>query len=213
VSRQSGEGLADWIVPARTALLIIDMQVDFAAPDGALARAGVDMSSIPAALAAARRLATSARMAGAPVIFVGLRTSPETDSRAWAERTRRLGLDPGLTLCRGGERGSQFHGPTPQPDEIVIAKTRYSAFGEDDLKAALSARGVDTLVVCGLTTECCVDCTVRDAFQLDYHVFLVADACAAYANELHASSLEILALNCAIVVSSEAVIEAWVSPK
>jgi len=68
---------------------------------------------------------------------------------------------------------------------------------------------VDTLVVCGLTTECCVDCTVRDAFQLDYQVFIPADACAAYEPDLHAGALKALALNCAIVVEAHDVIAAW----
>jgi ureidoacrylate peracid hydrolase len=209
VSEAAGPDLGRWIDASRTALVIVDTQVDFAAPDGALGRAGVDLSAVPPALAAAERLADAARRAGAPVIFVGLQTSHETDSPAWAERARRLGDDLETPLCRRGERGAQFYRPTPRTGETVVAKTRYSAFFETELDAVLRERGLDTLVVCGLTTECCVDCTVRDAFQLDYHVFLATDACAAYGEDLHAASLRALALNCAILVASEAVIDAW----
>ena len=199
---------AEWLAPQRTALLIVDMQADFALPDGALGQAGVDLSTVPAALAAAARLADGARAADAPVIFVGLQTSAKTDSRAWAERAWRLGEDAG-SLCRRGEPGADFVGPRPEPGERVIAKTRYSGFFDTDLHATLMAMKVDTLVVCGLTTECCVDCTVRDAFQLDYQVFIAADACAAYEPDLHQGALKALALNCAILVDTDEVVAAW----
>ncbi len=206
----SGEGLRDWIDPARTALLVIDMQVDFASPDGALGLAGLDLSAVPPALASADRLAGSARAAGAAVVFVGLQTRPETDSPAWGERMRRMGgAADDAGLCREGERGADFVGPGPLAGELVVAKTRYSGFFRTDLDARLRARGIDTLVVCGLTTECCVDCTVRDAFHLDYHVFLASDACAAYESDLHSVTLKTLALNCAILATVDELAAAW----
>ena len=203
--------LASWIAPQRTALLIIDMQVDFAAPQGRLGEWGADLSTVPAALAAAERLAAAARAAGTPVIFVGMQTSPETDSAAWAERMRRRGGDPDvdLALCREGQPGAAFIGATPLPGELVIAKTRFCAFYGTDLDAILRAKGVDTLVVCGLTTECCVDCSVREAFHRDYHVFLVVDACAAYEVDLHDSALRSLDLSCAILADTAHVERAW----
>jgi ureidoacrylate peracid hydrolase len=203
------DALANWIAPRRTALLIVDMQVDFALSEGVLGRAGVDLSAVPAALAAAEPLAAAARASGTPVIFVGLQTTADTDSPAWRMRLRRLGQDADVGLCRQGEPGADFVGPQPEPDEHLIAKRRYSGFFDTDLHATLKAMKVDTLVVCGLTTECCVDCTVRDAFQLDYQVFIPADACAAYEADLHAAALKALALNCAIVTDTEKVIAAW----
>jgi nicotinamidase-related amidase len=207
----AAEGLAEWIAPGRTALVIIDMQVDFASPDGALGQAGVDLGAVPAALAAAQSLAAAARAAGVPVIFVGLMTDPGLDSHAWAERMRRRGGDPDAEsgLCRIGTHGAAFVGPQPLAGEPVVPKLRYSGFFGTDLDARLTALGVDTLVVCGLTTECCVDCTVRDAFHLDYHVFLAADACAAYEADLHAGALKALELNCAILAPTADVVAAW----
>jgi nicotinamidase-related amidase len=204
-------GLAEWIAPGRTALLIIDMQVDFASPDGALGQAGVDLSTVPAALTAAKRLADAARAAEVPVIFVGLQTQAAMDSPAWKDWMRRRGGDAESDsgLCRAGEPGAAFVGATPAPHERVIGKIRYSGFFGTTLDAALKAARVDTLVVCGLTTECCVDCTVRDAFHLDYHVFIAADACAAYEPDLHTGALKALALNCAILTDADQVIVAW----
>lgn len=204
------DDLRTWIAPARTAVVVIDMQVDFASPEGALG-AFVDMSVVQPALTAAERLVESARAAGVPVVFVGLFTTPETDSPSWRERMRRRGGDPDSesALCRQGEVGSDFYGPQPLPDELVVRKTRYSGFGGTDLDARLKALSVDTLVVAGLTTECCVDSTVRDAFSLDYHVFVAADACAAYEEDVHQASLKVMALNSAILTDTAQVAAAW----
>ena len=205
------DGLPAWIAPDRTALVVIDMQVDFASPDGVLGKAGVDMDVVKPALAAAERLVDAARAAGTPVIFVGLMTRSDTDSLFWKERMRRRGGSPDddSGLCRAGEVGSDFYGPTPAPGELVVPKIRYSGFYGTTLDAALKARGVDTIVACGLTTECCVDCTVRDAFHLDYHVFVATDACAAYETDLHEGTLKALDLNCAILVDTDQVLAAW----
>jgi ureidoacrylate peracid hydrolase len=201
----------DWIAPSRTALVIIDMQVDFAAPGGVIGQMGVDMSALTPALAAAERLAGAARAVGAPVVFVGLFTSPSSDSPMWRERMTRRGGDPDVEsdLCRAGETGSDFYGPKPLEGELVIEKTRYSAFFGTDLEQKLRARGVDTLVLCGLTTECCVDCTARDAFHGDFHVFVPTDACAAYEVDVHEAALKIMGLNFAILTDTNTVVGAW----
>jgi len=204
------DGLAAWIAPARTAVLVIDIQVDFASAEGALG-AYVDMAAVQPAVAAAERLVEVARRAGVPVVFVGLFTTPETDSPSWKERMRRRGGDPDneSALCREGEVGSDFYGPKPLPGETVVKKARYSGFVGTDLDARLKALGVDTLIAAGLTTECCVDSTVRDAFSLDYHVFVAADACAAYEADIHAASLKVMELNSAILTDTAAIAAAW----
>lgn len=203
--------LRDWIAPGRTALLVVDMQVDFASPEGLAARWGLDLSTVPAALAAAQRLADAARAADVPVVFVGLFTTPETDSDVWDERMRRRGNDPEASpaLCRVGAPGSAFVGPQPQPGEPIFRKTRYSPFWDTDIDARLKTLDVDTLVVAGLTTECCVADTAKDAFNLDYHVFVAVDACAAYEPDLHAGALKMLDLNTAILTDSASVAAAW----
>jgi ureidoacrylate peracid hydrolase len=207
----AANGLAAWIAPSRTALVVIDMQVDFASPEGVLGGFGVDLSTVGPALAAAQALVEAARSAGVTVIFVGLQTSAEQDSAAWRERMRRQGGDAeqDSALCRVGTPGAAFVGPEPLAGELVISKTRYSGFFRTDLDAELRKRGLDTIVACGLTTECCVDCTVRDAFHLDYHVFVPRDACAAYEPDLHEGALKSLELNCAILVDTAQVLTAW----
>lgn len=201
----------DWIAPGRTALLIVDMQVDFAAPEGVIGQMGVDLSTVGPALASAERLAEAARATRVPVIFVGLFTTPGTDSPMWRERMARRGGDPDVEsdLCRAGQAGSDFYGPKPLAGELVVEKARYSAFAGTGLGERLRARGIDTLVLCGLTTECCVDCTARDAFHQDFHVFVPTDACAAYETDVHKAALKVMGLNFAILTDVDAVVAGW----
>lgn len=205
------DALSEWIAPARSALCIIDIQFDFASPDGLMAGYGVDMGDVPGAIANTEKLIAAAREAGVPVIFVGLETRPETDSPVWSERMRRREGDPDSesNVCRAGTPGVAFYGPQPQPGDVVVMKPKYSAFYETDFAEQLSALGVDTLVVCGLTTECCVDCTVRDAFHRDFHVIIAEDACAAYGEDVHAAALKMLELNCAILRPSADIEDVW----
>lgn len=203
--------LEHWVAPDRTAVLIVDMQVDFASPEGLSGQWGLDLSTVPAALAAAQRLTDAARAADVPVVFVGLFTTPETDSDVWDERMRRRGADPEASpaLCRVGAPGSAFVGAQPEPGEPIFRKTRYSPFWDTDIDAWLKAMEVDTLVIAGLTTECCVADTAKDAFNHDFHVFVATDACAAYEPDLHAGALKMLDLNTAILTDTASVAAAW----
>jgi ureidoacrylate peracid hydrolase len=208
---RSAKQLRAWIAPQRTALLVIDMQVDFASPGGMLGMGGVDLSAVPAALSEAARLTHAARAAGATVIFIRLETRPDTDSPAWKERTQRMGGLPqkDLAICRAGTPGAAFYGPMPGKDDIVVAKARYSSFAGTELESILKEKDIDTLVVCGLATDCCVDCTVRDAFHRDYHVFLAADACASYDKTSHDAAVQSLGRNCAILARTDDLVTAW----
>lgn len=203
--------LRTWIAPARTALVIVDMQVDFASPKGLAAQWGMDLSAVPPALAAAERLAATARASAVPVIFAGLFTTPQSDSEMWNERARRRGHESGesLAFCRADSSGSHFFGPQPLEGELILRKTRYSPFWDTDIDVRLKAMGVDTLVLAGLTTECCIDSTARDAFNHDFHVFVPVDACAAYEADLHAASLRVMDLNTAILTDTDSVVAAW----
>ncbi len=201
----------DWIAPARTALLLVDMQVDFAAPDGAMGKAGMDLSRAAAAIRHAEQLADAARAAGVPCLFVRLitRASDETDLlREWKQRR---GSETDAPLCREGTRGAEFVAAQPRHGELVVSKYRYSIFHGTGLDAALKAKNIDTLVVSGLTTECCVQSSVWAAFERPLHVFIAADACAAYEDGLHRGALEAMALSGANLAAAADFIAAWKS--
>jgi biuret amidohydrolase len=204
------DALAPMIAPARTALLVIDVQVDFIAPNGAIGAAGVDLSVVPPVLDRIDPLIAAARASGTTVGFVRVVTRPETDSDALRLHAARRGLPPeAIAICRDGTPGADYYHVRPMPGDLEIRKALFSSFVGTNLELELRKRGIDTLVVVGFTTECCVDCTVRDAFHRNFNVFVVADACAAYSTDLHYGALNALAANCALLVDTDAVLTAW----
>jgi ureidoacrylate peracid hydrolase len=187
----------DQIRWSRTALLVIDCQVDFGSPDGAMAQRGADMTAPLAAVAKAESLVNAARAAGVSIVFVRLITRDETRK------------DDEPILCAEGTRGADFIGPQPLAGETIISKTRYSAFARTGLAEQLHAQGIDTLVLAGLTTECCVASSAWDGFEHDFHIVLAADACAAYEESLHHHALKALELSGAKVVASAKLTAGW----
>ena len=209
VSETVPDDLAEMIAPARTALIVIDIQKDFAAPDGLLGRVGVDLSPAEAAIDRIEALIAAARGAGATIGFMRVVTSEATDPVALKTLMARRGTPGGEAICRTEDGGADYYRVAPQPGDIEIDKLLFNSFHNTDLDAQLRARGIDTLVVTGISTDCCVDATVRDAFHRDYHVFVVSDACAAYEAELHSGTLRVLEKNCAMLTTTDAVAAAW----
>jgi ureidoacrylate peracid hydrolase len=204
--------LKQWIAPRRTALLLVDMQVDFASPDGVLGQGGTDMRAARAAIRNAAMLADAARSAGVPCLFARLITTPGDETDILQEWKARRGREKDPPLCREGTHGAEFVGPRPLAREAVFTKRRYDAFAGTDLDAHLKGLKRDTLVIAGLTTECCVDSTARDAFERDYHVFIASDAVAAYEKDLHDAALKALELNCVLLADSAEIAAAWKIP-
>ena len=181
--------------PQRTALLLIDMQVDFAAVDGAMARLGRDMTAAQIALTKAAMLVDAARAAGVPLFFVRLLSEAGGDAR-------------GL-ICVEGTRGADFVGPQPEAEDVIVSKSRFSAFAGTGLAERLRAQAIDTLVLAGLTTECCIQASAWAAFELDFRVILASDACAAYEESLHRHALRALELSGASVATSADLAAHW----
>ena len=198
------------IAPATTALLVIDVQVDFVAPSGAVGRSGVDLTKMAAPLERIETLMRVARNAGVTVVLTRVVTRPETDTNAQKLFRQRKGHPPSSSdICRAGTDGVGYYRITPVAGDIEIEKPNYSSFVGTDLADRLRQRGIDTLVLCGFTTECCIDCTARDAFHLDFNVFVVMDACAAYSDDLHLGALNALSNNCALLTDTNGVSTAW----
>jgi ureidoacrylate peracid hydrolase len=173
--------------PNVTAVLVVDMQNAFASPGGLLDIAGVDVSSAGAVVDNARRVAEAARTAGVPVIYLAMGYAPDLSDAGDNESPnprKELSLvlrrdDPGLSsplLVVGTWNFAIVDGMTPQAGEPVIVKTRYSGFCGTELDTLLRDQGIRTLLVVGITTNVCVESTIRDAFFHEYWPVLVEDA-------------------------------------
>jgi len=206
------ERLVPMIPPSTTALVVIDVQGDFAAPDGAMGHVGVDMSDVEPTIDRIERLIAAARKAGATLVFARVVTRPETDSEALKRLYIRKGYgEEAVAICRADTLGAAYYRVTPEAGDIEIQKPLFSSFVGTDLDEQLRAKGIDTLVFTGLTTDCCVDCTARDAFHRNYSCFIVDDACSAYGEDVHSAAMLGLTKNVALAVTAKEVEAAWTS--
>lgn len=201
--------VAAMIVPARTALVVVDVQVDFVSQQGLAGTFGVDLAPVERAVDRIEDMIAAARAAGVAVAFLRVVTRPETDSQALKLLMARRGMPGGEAICRAGSGGEDYYRLFPQPGDIEVEKRLYDGFHDTDFDARLRGQGIDTLVMTGATTECCVDSTARTAFHLGYNVLLASDACAAYDDSLHIGALHALQLSFGLLTTCDDVIAAW----
>ena len=192
--------LLDALKPDRTALLVIDMQRDFLRPEGYLAQAGLDIAPLVAVIAPVGTVLAAARKAGLLIVHTREGHLPDlSDCPAYKlERSRRAGAEIGSKgplgrLLVRGEAGHDFvEDVRPLAGETVIDKPGYSAFEHTGLHQMLTARGIETLILTGITTEVCVSSTLRAAVDLGYRCITVGDACASGDQALHKSALAMI---------------------
>lgn len=195
--------------PASTALVVVDIQKDFAAADGLAGTFGVDLEPIEMVIDRIEALIAAARKAGVTVAFMRVVTRPETDSTALKTLMARRGSAGGEAICRADHPGADYHRLFPEAGDIEIEKLLFDSFHGTDFDDQLKVRGIETLVMTGVTTECCVDSTARGAFHRGYNVFVVSDACAAYEPDLHIASLKVMQKNLALLTTCGDLVEAW----
>jgi len=187
------------IAPARTALLIIDMQRDFLEPGGFGETLGNDVSLLNAAVAPCKAALDAAREAGMLVIHTreGHRPDLSDAPPAKVERgspSKRIG-DPGpmgRILIRGEPGHDIIEELYPIEGEPVIDKPGKGAFYQTDLQLVLQNNGIENLFVCGVTTEVCVNTTVREANDRGYRCVVLSDCCASYFPEFHVMGLKMI---------------------
>jgi biuret amidohydrolase len=185
--------------PAAVALIVIDMQRDFVEPGGFGASLGNDVSRLTAIIPAVAELIGLFRQKGWPVIHTRESHLPDLSDCPPAKRLRgkpslRIG-DPGpmgRILVRG-EPGNQIvAGCAPWPDEIVIDKPGKGAFYHTNLSAILTETAIRQLVFAGVTTEVCVQTSMREANDRGFDCLLVEDATESYFPAFKAATLAMI---------------------
>jgi nicotinamidase-related amidase len=183
----------------RTALVIIDMQRDFLEPGGFGAALGNDVSLLKAAVAPCGEVLAAARRAGILVIHTREGHRPDLTDAPPIKLERggpaaRIGAPGpmGRILIRGEPGHDIIPELYPAAGEPVIDKPGKGAFYQTDLELMLKNRGIETLLVCGVTTEVCVNTTVREANDRGFRCIVLADCCASYFPEFHDMGLKMI---------------------
>jgi nicotinamidase-related amidase len=181
------------------ALIIIDMQRDFLEPGGFGAALGNDVALLRAAVAPCRDMLGAARRLDMLVIHTreGHRPDLSDAPPLKVERgdpEKRIGAcgPMGRILVRGEPGHDIIPELYPMPGEPVIDKPGKGAFYQTDLELMLRNRSIDTLFVAGVTTEVCVNTTVREANDRGFRCIVLSDCCASYFPEFHHAGLAMI---------------------
>lgn len=172
---------------SRAAVLVNDMQNAFCAPQGYLDRIGFDIGPAAATAAKVTELCTAARAAGMPVVLMQNGFSPDQHEAPgphaplWhkSNALRYMRAHPqekGRILTRGTWDYELIETLQPQPGDILIQKATDNGFAGTDLDRLLRARNINTVFVCGISSNVGVESALRAAYHLGYFSVMVSDA-------------------------------------
>ena len=186
--------------PRQSALLVIDMQRDFLEPGGFGEMLGNDVSQLRGTIAPNQRLLSAWRACGLPVLHTREGHRPDLSDCPPAKKIRGRSKtcigDPG-PMGRILVRGEVGHDIIPElyplATEPVIDKPGKGAFFATDLHELLQERGVTQLIVTGVTTEVCVNTTVREANDRGYDCLVPEDCVGSYFPEFQLMGLKMIA--------------------
>ncbi len=212
-------GIREKIKPEHTALILIDYQNEFCHEEGVFSKAGFDITPLRAIEPKIFRLLNGARRAGTRIVWVRNAYSTKNNyylSPVFIEQaTRRWdGRYVTVPVCAPGSWGQDFYGRVrPESDEVIVTKHRFDAFIGTDLDIILRAESIKTVLICGVTTNICVESTVRHAFFLDYYVIVPSDAVAHWDKSAHEAALSNIDYGYGQLTTVEEVLGIWgVSP-
>ena len=190
VARRGREHVHDVLDPARTALVVVDMQNAFMLPGVAHALCPMAEKIVPNI----NRLAQAVRMTGGTVIWI--KTTFKDDAlKNWSTYFEMVRPEQGARRVAALTAGSKGHelwsALDVRADDLIVEKNRFSAFiqGSSNLAEVLRERGLDTVLITGTVTNVCCESTARDAMMLNFKTIMVTDGNAAVTDEDHNASL------------------------
>jgi ureidoacrylate peracid hydrolase len=201
--QEQRETLNSLVDPQHTAVLVVDVQLWFTRE-----RPEPMFPPVDGVLARLRDFVDAARSTGVQVVRIQNVIPDEVYSPVWQRQFRARGAT-GSSLTPESWGTAFLPGFEPLPGDLHVTKPRYSSFFGTSLETILRSRGVQTIIVGGLTTDVCVSSTSRDAFQREFNVVTLDDCTAEVTRARHESGLATLAANFGMVCSSDEVLQAW----
>ncbi len=190
VARHGREHVHADLVPAKTALVVVDMQNAFMMPGVAHAPCLTAQDIVPNI----NRLAAAVRQTGGAVVWIKTAYTDDTLEN-WSTLYEMLGAKGtekrAAALTRGSKGYELWSTLDVQAEDLTVEKNRYSAFiqGSSDLAGVLRERGLDTLLITGTVTNVCCESTARDAMMLNFKTVMITDGNAAVTDDDHNAAL------------------------
>lgn len=207
-ARRGKEHVYDELDPARTALIVVDMQNAFMLPGVAFA----PIKTAPEIVPNINRLAQALRAAGGTVVWIVTTYTKEVEtewSTYYGLSTPTHGAKRSAALTKGSKGHQIWASLEVDPEDPIVEKKRFSAFiqGSSELDKVLSERGIDTLLITGTVTGVCCELTARDAMMLNYKVVMVTDGNAAYNDDEHNAALTAFYASFGDIMPTEMLVE------
>jgi nicotinamidase-related amidase len=187
------------------------MQKDFCTDGFAASKANRPLAATQSIVPRIQKILAAARGSGVLICHVGFWTCPEymSDSGPWLAQRRRANYASDKIAIANSEGAEFIKELEPAEDEVCIHKHRYSAFKGTDLDMILRAHEIRTVVPTGISTNVCVESTLRDAFESTFYVCVPEDACASWDMDLHAATMKTVDARFGLVTDIDTVAEIW----